>query len=107
MFFLLPVFRLPCYHEQVKFSCFLLLPVFRLPCYHEQVKYSCFLFFQFSDYHVVVEGFGAKGYKIDRTNEDKLEKILRKAQEDCRNGQSVLVNCLIGKTSFRDGSLSV
>ncbi|KAI0210095.1 Acetolactate synthase-like protein [Lamellibrachia satsuma] len=61
----------------------------------------------FSDYHIVAEGFGARGYKIDRMNEDKLEDILKRAQEDCRNGFSVLVNCLIGKTSFRDGSLSV
>jgi len=64
-------------------------------------------FFQFSDYHVVVEGLGARGYKVDRMNEDMLEEILRRAQDTCRDGQSVLVNCLIGKTSFREGSLSV
>ena len=63
--------------------------------------------FQFCEYQTVAEGYGGTGMRIDRTNEDILVELLRKAQQQCRDGQSVLVNCLIGKTAFREGSISV
>ena len=56
---------------------------------------------------MVAEGYGGKGYRIDRTNEDIIEEVLKQAQKDAAEGSSVLVNCLIGKTSFREGSISV
>jgi len=61
----------------------------------------------FSDYHVVAQGYGGKGYLIDRTNGDQLEDIFKTAQKESAEGHSVLLNCLIGKTSFREGSISV
>lgn len=61
----------------------------------------------FCNYHTVAEGFGGTGYVIDRTNEDRIEEVLRKAQTDASQGATVLINCLIGKTSFREGSISV
>lgn len=61
----------------------------------------------FCNYNTVAEGYGGRGYQIDRTNEDKLDEILKTAQKDCADGHSVVLNCLIGKTDFRKGSISV
>ncbi|XP_064635830.1 2-hydroxyacyl-CoA lyase 2-like [Lineus longissimus] len=61
----------------------------------------------FTDYHVVAEGYGGKGYKLDRSNEDQIREILQQAVRDSKKGKSVLINTLIGKTNFRDGSISV
>jgi len=55
----------------------------------------------------VAEGYGGVGLRIDRSNESEIEGVLRRAQHEAGQGHSVLVNCLIGKTSFRDGSISV
>ena len=56
---------------------------------------------------MVAEGFGGVGVRLDRSTDVPIEDVLRKAQEQASQGRSVLVNCLIGKTSFRDGSMSV
>ncbi|XP_052802677.1 2-hydroxyacyl-CoA lyase 2-like [Mya arenaria] len=61
----------------------------------------------FSDYETVAVGYGGKGLKLDRNNEGEMEKVLREAMELSRQGHSVLVNALIGKTNFREGSISV
>ena len=65
------------------------------------------LYFQFCEYQTVAEGYGGTGHRLDRSNEDIMEDILRKAQKQCKEGKSVLLNCLIGKTTFREGSISV
>ena len=62
---------------------------------------------QFTDYEVVARGYGGQGVRLDRTNEDKMKDMLKQALEDYRKGNSVLVNVLIGKTDFREGSISV
>ena len=56
---------------------------------------------------MVAEGYGGVGMLVDRSNESEIDDVLRAAQRDTAQGRSVLVNCLIGKTSFRDGSISV
>lgn len=62
----------------------------------------------YSDYEIVAKGFGGHGYRLSRENTDQqIEETLREAQELSRAGKPVLVNCLIGKTNFRDGSLSM
>jgi acetolactate synthase-like protein len=61
----------------------------------------------FCQYDKVAEGYGGRGYQLDRTNEDKMVDVFQQAQSDSTHGHSVLVNCLIGKTSFREGSMSV
>lgn len=58
----------------------------------------------FTDYHKVALGFGAHGHKLD--NESHLPMI-GKAREQADKGDTVVVNALIGKTTFRDGSISV
>uniref|UniRef100_A0A8C6YET1 2-hydroxyacyl-CoA lyase 2 n=1 Tax=Naja naja TaxID=35670 RepID=A0A8C6YET1_NAJNA len=59
------------------------------------------------DYHVVVEGLGGKGLLLTRQNEDQMDDIIRTAQSKCRNGQPILLNALIGKTTFREGSIAM
>lgn len=61
----------------------------------------------FLSYQTVADGFGGKGYQLDRSNGDKAVEIIKQAQADCKNGCSVLINALIGKTNFREGSISV
>ena len=60
------------------------------------------------DYHVVAQGYGGLGYQLTRADKDKIDQILSEAREKSREtGKSVLINALIGKTGFRDGSISV
>ena len=59
---------------------------------------------------MVAQGYGGRGVLIDRSNEGQLEEVFKAAQKDSSSeggGHSVLLNCLIGKTSFREGSISV
>ena len=59
-------------------------------------------------YETVAEGYGGKGYLLERQHKDKeIKKILAEAQTMSQNGRPVLVNCLIGRTDFREGSISV
>ena len=62
---------------------------------------------QFCDYHRVAEGYGGIGLLVDRSSDAQIEDVFHRAQLEASRGHSVLVNCLIGKTSFRDGSVSV
>lgn len=63
--------------------------------------------FQFTDYETVAIGYGGKGLRLDRTNSANMKEILKEAVKLSRQGNSVLVNALIGKTNFREGSISV
>jgi len=58
-----------------------------------------------TDYHKVAEGFGAKGLLI-RTHAE-IAPALQAARKASRQGQPVLINVLIGKTDFREGSVSM
>ena len=62
---------------------------------------------QFRSYETVAEGYGGIGLLVDRLKENEISDVLRRAQQITSEGRSVLVNCLIGRTSFRDGSISV
>lgn len=61
----------------------------------------------FLDYHVVADGYGGKGYLVRREDESRLTDIVRQAQKEAQEGKAVLLNVLIGKTNFREGSISV
>lgn len=52
-------------------------------------------------------GLGAQGLLLSREKEDQVVEVLRDAQQQCRDGHPVVVNILIGRTDFRDGSISV
>ncbi|ELU06807.1 hypothetical protein CAPTEDRAFT_171517 [Capitella teleta] len=64
-------------------------------------------FLQFSEYERVARGYGGMGVRMDRSNEAQMKEILEEAQKQSAAGNSYLINCLIGKTSFREGSISV
>lgn len=58
-----------------------------------------------SDYHRVAEGFGAKGFLLDR--KEDIDRVFKEAKQAAKNGHPVLINVIIGKTDFRKGSISV
>lgn len=55
----------------------------------------------------MADGYGGKGYLIGREDEDRLSDIIRQAQKESQEGKATLLNVLIGKTNFREGSISV
>ncbi|KAK1342585.1 hypothetical protein QTO34_015351 [Cnephaeus nilssonii] len=61
----------------------------------------------YTDYHKAAMGLGAQGLLLSRENEDQVVKVLRDAQQQCQDGHPVVVNILIGRTDFRDGSIAV
>ena len=58
-----------------------------------------------SDYHRVVEGFGAAGLLV--RHHDELRPALERARALHAQGHAVLVNVWLDKTDFREGSLSM
>lgn len=58
-----------------------------------------------TDYHVVAEGFGAKGFLLDKIED--FETVFQQAKQAAGDGQPVLINALIGPTDFRKGSISM
>jgi acetolactate synthase-1/2/3 large subunit len=58
-----------------------------------------------TDYHRVVEGFGAKGLLLD--DPARVTSTLEEARRLASGGVPVLVNALIGDTEFRKGSISL
>ena len=57
-----------------------------------------------NDYHTVAEGYGAKGLLLQHSSE--IATVLDRARELSRSGP-VVINCWIGKTAFREGSISI
>jgi acetolactate synthase-1/2/3 large subunit len=58
-----------------------------------------------TDYHVVAEGYGAKGFLLDR--QEDIDAVFRAAKQAARDGHPVLINAQIGLTDFRKGSISM
>jgi acetolactate synthase-1/2/3 large subunit len=58
-----------------------------------------------TDYHVVAEGFGGKGFLLKESQH--IGEILQQARKAASQGQPVLVNAHLGKTAFRKGSISM
>ncbi len=56
-------------------------------------------------YDKVAEGLGGVGFAV--SNIDDLPGVLEKAKVIARSGRPVLVNCHIGKSDFRKGSISM
>lgn len=62
----------------------------------------------YTHYERAAEGLGAVGMYADDKHNDKLKEMFKKATEVTRTEKKpVLMNVLIGKTSFREGSISV
>ena len=60
---------------------------------------------RYTDYHVVAEGFGAKGLLL-KTKRD-IAKTIKAAREAAQYGTPVLINAHLDKTDFRKGSISM
>uniref|UniRef100_A0A2K6S5D7 IlvB acetolactate synthase like n=1 Tax=Saimiri boliviensis boliviensis TaxID=39432 RepID=A0A2K6S5D7_SAIBB len=75
----------------------------QVPCLGSNV--ACGL--AYTDYHKAAVGLGARGLLLSRENEDQVVEVLHNAQQQCRDGHPVVVNILIGRTDFRDGSIAV
>jgi acetolactate synthase-1/2/3 large subunit len=58
-----------------------------------------------TDYHIVAEGFGGKGFLLNESN--RICEVLQQARKSVSEGQPVLVNAHLGKTAFRKGSISM
>jgi len=58
-----------------------------------------------SDYHLAAEGLGAKGFLLDAP--ENIEAVLREAKSVAASGRPVLINALLGASSFREGSISM
>ncbi len=66
---------------------------------------DCATVLRHNDYHIVAEGYGGKGIKLDRP--EQVPEVLARAKEIARDGTPVLINALLGKTDFRKGSISM
>lgn len=58
-------------------------------------------------YDEVAKALGGWGAMLDADNVSSTEDVLDEALRETRRGRSALVNVLIGKTDFREGSISV
>ncbi len=66
---------------------------------------DCATVLNHTDYHTVAEGYGGKGFKLERPED--IPSVLAEAKSLARQGIPVLINALIGKTDFRKGSISM
>ncbi|CAD6193547.1 unnamed protein product [Caenorhabditis auriculariae] len=57
-------------------------------------------------YDNVAKALGAWGSTIEAENSSQIKEIMHEALEKSREKQSALINVLIGKTDFREGSIS-
>ncbi|XP_031562000.1 acetolactate synthase-like protein [Actinia tenebrosa] len=62
---------------------------------------------EFTDYDKVAEGYGGVGLKLDQSSDEDIEATLEKAMDLSSKGKAVLINALIAKSNFREGSISV
>jgi thiamine pyrophosphate-dependent acetolactate synthase large subunit-like protein len=58
-----------------------------------------------TDYHLAAAGLGAKGFLLDRP--DNIPAVLSEAKAVAAAGRPVLINALLGSSSFREGSISM
>ena len=61
----------------------------------------------FCSYELVASGYGGVGLQMQNNDPTEIRSMLLKAKEIARTGKPVLINCLIGKSDFREGSLAV
>lgn len=97
-------FKLPVIALVGNDACWSQIAREQVPMFKSDV--ACML--AYCNYEKVAEGFGGCGFVMDRGMKDEdIRDMLQRAQELSRDGKPVLVNCFIGKTNFREGSISV
>lgn len=55
----------------------------------------------------MADGYGGKGLLLSNSSTAEIDSTLSRAQDLAKDGTAVLINALIGKTDFREGSISV
>ena len=58
-----------------------------------------------TDYHLVAEGYGGKGFVVDK--KEDIDQVFIEARQAAKAGHPGVINALIGKTPFRNGSISM
>jgi len=58
-----------------------------------------------ADYHLAAAGLGAAGFLLDAA--ENIDAVLREAKSVAASGQPVVINALLGSSSFREGSISM
>lgn len=58
-----------------------------------------------TDYHRAAEGFGGRGFQIDRP--EAVGEVLAAARQAASDGAPVVINAHLGRTEFRKGSISM
>jgi acetolactate synthase-like protein len=58
-----------------------------------------------TEYHKVAEGYGGKGLLLDKSED--IDKVLDEAKALQKKGLPVCINVMLGKTDFREGSISI
>jgi acetolactate synthase-like protein len=61
----------------------------------------------YTPYHEVSTGYGGDGAEVSDWSHASLTASILRAQASAKGGVSFLINVLIGKTDFREGSISV
>ena len=64
----------------------------------------------YCEYEKVAEGYGGHGLILDATATPEakdIDRVLKEAKALARKGKPVLINAFIGKSDFREGSISV
>ncbi len=67
---------------------------------------------QYTNYEQAAEGLGAKGILVETKgsndgDDTALRDAFQRARKLARDGSPVVVNCFIGHSSFREGSIAV
>jgi 2-hydroxyacyl-CoA lyase len=71
----------------------------------EMLKSDCAMNLALSDYQDVGKAFGAAGVRVE--NLDAFNAAVVEAKRLSRNGTPYIINAIIGKTTFRKGSISM
>jgi len=58
-----------------------------------------------SDYHLAAQALGGEGLLLD--SNERIGEVLRQARDIAANGRPVLVNALLARSDFREGSISM
>lgn len=58
-----------------------------------------------TDYHIVADGYGAKGLLLD--SNDRIDEVIAEAKRLAAAGHPVVINAQIKDTDFRKGSISM
>ncbi len=60
---------------------------------------------EYTDYHTVADGLGGKGFVV--RDAEAVAGVLAEAVQTSRAGSPVVVNALLGRSRFREGSISM